>query len=97
MNRFTAVFERRSDGRWTATVEQIPGSRTQGETLEEVLCKLGGAAELILEALEERAFTQAPDEQIEHDEDREAESLEKALPRTEAERAELRRHGELQS
>ncbi|MBV9454108.1 MAG: type II toxin-antitoxin system HicB family antitoxin [Rubrobacter sp.] len=51
--RFTAVFEDTGDG-WIAQVEQIPGTRTQGRTLEEVLCRMGEAAELILAALEER-------------------------------------------
>jgi predicted RNase H-like HicB family nuclease len=51
--RFTAVFEDTGNG-WVAQVEQIPGTRTQGRTLEEVLCRMGEAAELILAALEER-------------------------------------------
>jgi predicted RNase H-like HicB family nuclease len=51
--RFTAVFED-TGNEWVAQVEQLPGTRTQGRTLEEVLGRMGEAAELILAALEER-------------------------------------------
>jgi predicted RNase H-like HicB family nuclease len=46
----TAVFQPAAEGGYIAYVEELPGSNTEGETLEEARENLREAVELILEA-----------------------------------------------
>ena len=48
-NTFTAVFERDAD-LWVAYVEELPGTNTQGSTLDKARENLGEAVRLVLEA-----------------------------------------------
>jgi predicted RNase H-like HicB family nuclease len=48
-NRFSAVFEHRSDW-WIGFVEELPGANTQGRTLEETRDNLKEAVQLVIEA-----------------------------------------------
>ena len=49
VSQFTAVFEQDGDW-WIAFVEELPGTNTQGATLEEARENLKEAVALILEA-----------------------------------------------
>ena len=53
--KFTAVFEPAAEGGYAASVEEIPGVNTQGETLEEARENLREALELVLEVRRELA------------------------------------------
>ena len=57
-NKFTAVFEQDGDW-WIGYVEELPGTNTQGETLEEARENLKEAVQLILEANRELARREA--------------------------------------
>ena len=54
VSQFTAVFEQDGDW-WIAFVEELPGTNTQGATLEEARENLKEAVALILEANRELA------------------------------------------
>ena len=47
--KFTAVFEKVAEG-YIAFVEELPGTNTQGSTLEEARANLQEAVSLVLEA-----------------------------------------------
>lgn len=54
MEKFTAVYEQ--DGKWwIGYVEELPGTNTQGRTLEETRENLKEAVQLIIEANRELA------------------------------------------
>ena len=53
-NDFTAVFEQHEDG-WIGYVEELPGTNTQGATLDEVRENLREAVTLVLEANDDLA------------------------------------------
>ena len=46
---FTAIFEQKGDW-WIGYLEELPGAKTQGRTLEEARENLREAAHLVLEA-----------------------------------------------
>jgi predicted RNase H-like HicB family nuclease len=48
-NKFTAVFEKTCDW-WIGYIEELPGAKTQGRTLEETRENLREAAQLIIKA-----------------------------------------------
>ncbi len=52
--KLTAAFKQ-IDGWWAASIEEIPGVHTQGETLEEARENLRDALEMVLEANRELA------------------------------------------
>jgi len=54
MEKFTAVYQRDGDW-WIGFVEELPGTNTQGRTLEEARENLVEAVHLILEANREIA------------------------------------------
>lgn len=53
-HEFTAVFRKVPEG-YIASVEELPGANTQGETLEEARANLEEAVRLVLEANRELA------------------------------------------
>ncbi len=53
--QFTAVFEQVPEG-YIGYIEELPGTNTQGETLDEARANLVEAVELVLEA--NRALTE---------------------------------------
>ncbi len=55
---FTAVFERHGDW-WIGYVEELPGTNTQGRTLDEARANLKEAVQLVLEANRELARREA--------------------------------------
>ncbi len=57
MDQLTAVFER-TDRWWIASIEEVPGVNTQGETLEEARENLREALRLVLETNREIAREQ---------------------------------------
>ncbi len=52
--KFTAVFEKVPEG-YIAFVEELPGTNTQGATIEEARSNLQEAVEMVLEANRELA------------------------------------------
>jgi predicted RNase H-like HicB family nuclease len=52
--QLTAIFEKVPKG-YVGFVEEVPGTRTRGRTLDEVRAKLADAVELVLEANRVRA------------------------------------------
>ncbi len=54
MENFTGIFEQEGDW-WIASIEEIPGVNTQGQTLEEARENLKEAVKLIIEANRELA------------------------------------------
>jgi len=51
--KLTAVFELAEEGGYIASIEELPGVNTQGETLEESKANLLEALELVLQAQRE--------------------------------------------
>ena len=47
--KLTAVFEPAPEGGYTASVEEIPGAISEGETIEEARENLGDALRMLLE------------------------------------------------
>jgi len=58
VNTFTAVFEEAEEGGYIAYAAEVPGTTTQGETLEEARENLREAVELILETNRRLALEQ---------------------------------------
>ena len=50
MREFSVVVERDSEGYYVAWVPAIPGCHTQARSLDELMCRIGEAIELNLEA-----------------------------------------------
>jgi predicted RNase H-like HicB family nuclease len=62
-NTFTAIFERDGDG-WIASVEELPGANTQGDTLDEARENLKDAVAMILEVNRELAEREIAGKQV---------------------------------
>jgi predicted RNase H-like HicB family nuclease len=58
INTFTAVFEEAEEGGYIAYVAEVPGTTTQGETLDEARENLREAVELVLETNRRLALEQ---------------------------------------
>lgn len=58
VNTFTAVFEEAEDGGYIAYVAEVPGTTTQGGTLDEARENLREAVELVLETNRRLALEQ---------------------------------------
>jgi predicted RNase H-like HicB family nuclease len=58
VNTFTAVFEKAEEGGYIAYVAEVPGTTTQGETLDEARENLREAVELVLETNRRLALEQ---------------------------------------
>lgn len=52
---FTAIYEYTEDGWWVVSVPEIPGARSQGETLEEARQMIRDAVTMLLEVRREDA------------------------------------------
>ena len=63
MDQLTAVFER-TDRWWIASIEEVPGVNTQGETLEEARENLREALRLVLETNREIAREQSEGREV---------------------------------
>lgn len=63
MDQLTAVFER-TDCWWIASIEEVPGVNTQGETLEEARENLREALRLVLETNREIAREQSAGSEV---------------------------------
>jgi predicted RNase H-like HicB family nuclease len=56
---YTVVYQTIEDGWIMATVPELPGAVTQGETLEEARANIKDAVELLLQSYHEEALRQA--------------------------------------
>ncbi len=63
MGQLTAVFER-TESWWIASIEEVPGVNTQGETLEEARENLREALRLVLETNREIAREQSEGREV---------------------------------
>ena len=57
---YTVVYQTIEDGWIMATVPELPGAVTQGETMEEARANIKDAVELLLQSYREGAIRQAP-------------------------------------
>lgn len=55
----TAVYEPQEDGWIVASVAELPGANTQGQTLEEARANLAEAVQLLLESYREQRLAEA--------------------------------------
>ena len=55
--RLTPIFEKAEEGGYIAYVAELPGSNTQGETLEEARKNLSEAVSLLFECMELQSHT----------------------------------------
>lgn len=55
MELFTAIYEHTEDGWWVVSVPEIPGTHSQGRTLEEARGMIKDAVKLLLEVRREDA------------------------------------------
>jgi predicted RNase H-like HicB family nuclease len=57
---YTVVYQEIEDGWFMASVPEVPGAITQGETLKEARSMIKEAVELLLESYHENAVKDAP-------------------------------------